>query len=233
MVIIEGEILKGIFLQRTSRFSLRAGVRGVEVECFLPNPGRLGELLRPGTQLLLRRPPSPKGRKTELDVLAACLASPSGGEAVVTLDARIPNALMKEALKAGGLYEFEGYRYVRSEPAYGSGRFDFLLDPPCLVEVKSCTLVQEGVALFPDAPTARGRRHLEELRAALRDGYRACIVFVVQREDALRLEPNWRTDPAFAREFQEAVWEGVEAVAYATLYSRGSVALKARIDVKI
>lgn len=191
---IAGDLIWARFLDRTSRFTVIAERDGKLLDCFLANPGRLKELLVPGRNLLLRRASSSSSRKTVFDVIGVCLDGK-----VVTIDSRIPNALMEEALCAGSLREFKGYSVVRSEPAFGSGRFDFLLDPPCFVEVKGCTLVVNGVALFPDAPTVRGRRHLFEMIEALKLGYMCAVVFVVQRDDAIVFMPNIDTDPGFSR----------------------------------
>jgi sugar fermentation stimulation protein A len=157
------------FLKRTSRFTVIAERDGRLLDCFLANPGRLNELLVPGHNLLLRSAALGGTRKTGFDVIGVCLKGK-----VVTVDSRIPNALIHEALCAGSLREFQGYSVVRSEPAFGSGRFDFLLDPQCFVEVKSCTLVKNGVARFPDAPTVRGRRHLLEMIEAFETGLQVC-----------------------------------------------------------
>jgi len=202
--------VRGRFLPRTSRFSVLAELADGPgyFECHLPNPGRLKELLVPDAELLLRPAKNPDRRKTKFDVFAV----KAEGRTVV-VDSRIPNQIMREALGSGEIAEFSGYELVRSEPAYGKSRLDFLLagDKLCFVEVKSCTLVRNGVALFPDAPTERGRRHLQELARAHEEGYRACILFVIQREDAKLLMPNDETDPDFtsgppSERSQPAAW---------------------------
>ena len=225
---IVGDLIWARFLERTSRFTVIAERDGRLLDCFLANPGRLKELLVRGHSLLLRSATFGGSRKTGFDVIGVCL----NGK-VVTLDSRIPNALIEEALCAGSLREFLGYRVVRSEPAFGSGGFDFLLEPKCFVEVKSCTLVKNGVALFPDAPTARGRRHLLEMIEALRQGYRCVIIFVVQRDDAMVFRPNSDTDPEFSKALQKACSSGVEAIAYAARYADRLIELGRRIKVEV
>jgi sugar fermentation stimulation protein A len=225
---IVGSLIWARFLERTSRFTVISERDGRRLYCFLANPGRLQELLTSGRSLLLRCASPGGSRKTGFDVIGVCLKGK-----VVTIDSRIPNALIKEALCAGSLREFLGYRVVRSEPAFGSGRFDLLLDPKCFVEVKSCTLVKNGVALFPDAPTARGRRHLLEMIEALKQGYRCVIIFVVQRDDAVVFRPNSDTDPEFSRALQEACKSGVEAIAYTAKYEDRQIDICRRIEVQI
>lgn len=225
---IVGDLIWARFIERTSGFTVVAEQDGRLLNCFLANPGRLKELLVPGNSLLLRCAAPGGTRKTGFDVIGVCLKGK-----VVTIDSRIPNALIKEALCAGSLREFEGYSVVRSEPVFGSGRFDFLLDPRCFVEVKSCTLVKNGVALFPDAPTARGRRHLLELIEALNLSYRCVVIFVVQRDDAMVFRPNSDTDPKFSRALQDVCSSGVDAIAYTARYEDRLIELVRRIDVQV
>ncbi len=223
---IEGEQIQANFVKRKNRFSIVVKKGDQEFEAFLANPGRLEEILIPGRKLLLRR--ASGQRKTHFDAIAAFL-----GEGIVTVDSRLPNALIKEALLAGSLPEFKGYRLVKAEPVFGRGRFDFFLEPACYLEIKGCTLVRNGTALFPDAPTLRGRRHLEELVAAHREGCRAAIIFVVQRDDALVFRPNWEMDPAFGQTLLHAFLDGVEVQVHTTRYQEGEVKLKRRLALRL
>ncbi len=225
---IVGDLIWARFLERKNRFTVVAERDGKLLDCFLANPGRLKELLVPGHGLLLRCATPSGTRKTGFDVVGVCLKGK-----VITIDSRIPNALIEEALYAGSLREFKGYSVVRTEPAFGSGRFDFLLDPQCFVEVKSCTLVENEVALFPDAPTARGRRHLLEMIEALKQGYKCVIIFVVQRDDARVFRPNSDTDPEFSKALQDACSSGVEAIAYTAMYEDRLIELVRRIKIEV
>lgn len=226
---LEDELVPAIFLERRSRFSVAVEKEGKEFEAFLANSGRLREILIPGRRLLLRSVHNQtvrERRKTGFDVLGAILDG-----SLVTIDSRLPNALVKEALLGGSLPDFRGYRLVRAEPAFGRGRFDFLLEPSCFLEVKGCTMVRDKVALFPDAPTLRSRRHLEELAWAKRAGHRACVIFVVQREGAKVFRPNWETDPAFAQALGGAMDAGVEAFAYASHCRAGELKITRKLDL--
>ena len=145
---------------------------------------------------------------------------PSGdqyGAAVAeALHARLPNALFAEAVTAGLLSEYRS-PVIRSEVSFGGSRLDFRLSGPegvCWVEAKSVTLVVDGIARFPDAPTSRGRRHLLELIDALEQGDRASAVFVVQRSDARSFQPHHQADPEFAEALNLAASAGVEIRAY-------------------
>jgi sugar fermentation stimulation protein A len=221
-------VVEGRFYKRLTRFSCLVEVKGELTSCFLPNPGRLQELLVEGRELLLL-PGKHSRRKTPYDLFAIRSAN-----TWVVVDSRIPNFLVYEALRKEELPEFAGYDEVRKEPLYGSSRFDFLLqgrEKTCFLEVKSCTLVKRGVALFPDAPTVRGRRHLAELLRARREGNRACILFLVQRDDAGVFSPNDAVDKGFGVALREAVSGGVEALAYASSFDGRRIRISRKVPV--
>ncbi|MEM0007746.1 MAG: DNA/RNA nuclease SfsA [Candidatus Bathyarchaeia archaeon] len=227
---IEGRIVEGVFRKRLTRFSAQVEVGGKNVECFLPNPGRLSELLFSGVRVVLKEAAIVGFRKTVYDLVGVY----HGGK-VVSVDARIPNKLVFKALKNGDLPEFLGYIVIKSEHPYGRAKFDFLLEglglKSCLLEVKSCTLVRYGIAMFPDAPTERGTRQLFELVKALKDGYRAAVLFVIQRDDAYRFTANDETDPKFGRALREAYRQGVEVYAYSASFAENRVWLNGRVRV--
>ncbi|HUI39977.1 MAG TPA: DNA/RNA nuclease SfsA [Methanothrix sp.] len=225
---LEGELVPAVFLERRSRFSVVVARNGKKFEAFLANSGRLKEILVPGRKLLLRAVYDRPERKTGFDLFGAILDG-----SLVTIDSRLPNALVKEAILGSSLPEFCGYRLVKDEPVFGRGRFDFLLEPSCFLEVKGCTLVRDGVALFPDAPTLRGRRHLDELARAKQEGHRACVIFVVQRDDTEVFRPNWDTDPAFAQALIRAMaGGGVEAFAYASRCLAGELNITQKLNLQ-
>lgn len=220
----------GTFLRRPNRFLAVLRVRGTSVGSFVPNPGRLAELLVPGTKVLLNEAAS-RSRKTRYDAVA--VQTPSG---LVSIDSRIPNALVIEGLREGKLEGFEGYKTLLKEYTWGTSRFDLLLKrdaESCLLEVKSCTLVRNGRALFPDAPTERGRRHLLELMRAKRHGYRSAVIFVIQRVDARIFSPNDETDPKFGRTLRAAASRGVEVFAYSCAVGHDMTRLHKRVPVEL
>ena len=157
-------------------------------------------------------------------------------DVLVSVDARLPNALFAEALAAGRLELFRRYAHFKREVQFGESRLDFWLEGPvgvCWVEVKSVTLVEEGVARFPDAPTARGARHLRELTAALGQGEDAAAVFVIQRSDARCFTPHIRADAAFGAALREAASAGVGVYAWTCEVSERSVIIDGRIPVNL
>ncbi len=223
---IRGDLIDARFLRRLNRFAALVEVEGRETLAHVPNSGRMRELLCPGARVLLAARPGP--RKTPFDLVMA-----EQGSRLVSVDARLPPGLLAEALGRGLLPELGGFERLRREVRVGDSRLDLLgegPEGPCFIETKSVTLVQEGLALFPDAPTTRGTRHLEELWRAAQRGHRAAVVFVVQREDAERLSPFEEADPTFAATLC-LVSPAVQLLAYSCHVERGEIAISRRIEV--
>ena len=193
------------------------------------DPGRLIGLLRPGTPLLLAPRPGPH-RKTRYDLVLAR----SGGRWLSLVPA-LANRIFESALRADRVPGLRGARVLAREVAHGRSRFDLLLEHRghrVLVEVKSAGgLVRGGRALFPDAPTERGRRHLRELAAIARAGGHALAAFVVQRPEVRAFAPNRPLDPAFADALDEAAAAGVRLLAYACAVSPRGCRLLRRIRI--
>ena len=227
---IRGKMVTGTFGERPNRFLALVRVNGATVPCFLPNPGRLHELLVPDIKVILKE--APRGdRRTSYDLIGVW-----AGDHKISVDSRVPNQLLLEALRNRELEEFSMYRVVKPEWSFDHTRFDFLLtdrEEKCLLEVKSCTLVEGGRALFPDAPTERGRRHILDLIEARRKGYRACVLFLVQRTDAQRFSPNDAMDPEFGRTLRRAATEGVEVYAYFSEFIEDEIILRGRVEVDL
>ena len=227
---ITGRMVEGIFRERPNRFLALVNVEGGLLPIYVPNPGRMLEFLTPGRRVILRGA-SGEGRKTSYDLIGVLYKGQR-----ISVDSRIPNRLVYEALRNGDLEEFSMYREIKPEYGYGHTRFDFLLtdgSERCLLEVKSCTLVEEGRALFPDAVTERGRRHLMDLAKAKREGYRASVLFIVQRTDAKLFSPNDKTDPEFGKALREAHREGIEVYAYYSEFNGDTITLKEKIKVEL
>jgi len=198
----------GTFIDRPNRFVMVIELPdGSHVRAHAPNPGRMWELLYPGTKVILQRPSraAATGRKTSWSVVA--VRRPSDGT-VIPLVATAANEIAAELIIP---QLFPEALCVHREVTRGPSRFDFQLelpDGPILMEVKSCTLEAHGVAMFPDAATERGRRHVEEL-TSIRDGRRV-VLFVIQGPRADRFVPDIHTDPAFSQALKRAAENGVE-----------------------
>ncbi len=223
---ITEELFEARFLKRLNRFTIQVAMNGVE-NAYLPNPGRLKELLRPRARILLAKEQNPV-RKTRYDGVAVL-----HNDVWVCIDSRIPNQVIREEITRKRLPEFKNYERLRPEFRFNHSRFDFLLNDNCILEVKGCTLIRRGLALFPDAPTERGARHLRELIDATKQGYRACILFLVQRPDADRFAPNDSTDPDFAATLRKASVRGVEVIAYTSTFTKGAIKMGRRIPVEL
>ncbi len=208
--MIAGDLTEARFRERLNRFLVKVDLQGGSTLSHLPNPGRLKELLRPGARVYLQKETGER-RRTRYDLVAV-----EFGSVLVSVDSRLPNRAILTLLREGRLKEFEGYSTVVPEAGVGGSRVDFLLrdGQDCYLEVKSCTLVVRGTALFPDAPTDRGTRHLGELTRLVRSGLRAAILFVVQRPDATLFRPNDEADPKFGEALRRASAAGVEVHAH-------------------
>lgn len=203
-----GKILPARFLSRPNRFVARVEAEGEELVCHVKNTGRCRELLVPGATVWLEESPNPS-RKTKFDLIAV-----EKGDRLINMDAQAPNKVFGEWAAAGGFRE--GLTLLRPETTYGSSRFDFYWESSKsrgFVEVKGVTLEEDGVVRFPDAPTLRGVKHLDELVKAREAGYEAAVCFVIQMEDVRWFAPNDETHPEFGQALRRAAQAGVEILA--------------------
>ena len=202
-----GPIQKGQFLRRLNRFSAWVRIDGTEELCHVKNTGRCKELLVPGTRVWCQEASSP-ARKTRFDLIAV-----EKGGRLINMDSQAPNAAAKEWLLSGGFGKIEA---LRAETVHGDSRFDFSFfrdGKLWFLEVKGVTLEENGVCAFPDAPTLRGVKHLEELAAARQAGYQAALCFIVQLAGAKYVQPNDVTHPQFGQALRQAAAAGVEVFA--------------------
>ena len=222
-------LVEGRFLTRLNRFAALVEVDGEPTMVHVANSGRMRELFVPGFRVLLK-PRCGEHRKTKFDLALVDL-----GSTMCSADARLPNALMTEALELGRLPQFLDYPHVRREVTFGESRLDIMLPSPVrrwYVETKSVTLVEDGVGLFPDSPTSRGVKHMKSLTKAVEAGHRAAVVFVIQRDDAQAFATNDQADPEFAEAFRESLASGVEAFAYRCQVNEQSITLSDRLPIK-
>ncbi|PSL45188.1 sugar fermentation stimulation protein A [Salsuginibacillus halophilus] len=222
------------FLHRPNRFMLvcRLEATGEEVEVHLPDPGRLREILQPETVVWLRYVDQAKRRTKWSAVMAET------GGVLVSLDTTYPNALIEKCLKSELLEEFAGWHFARREAQVGGSRWDFLLEnehgDKLLLEVKSVTMSVDETAYFPDAVTARGTKHVEELTKWQKTGeYQTAVLFVIQREDPKELKPAVQIDPAFSRALTEAAEGGVKIYARTCRLSPAQIELNTRVPVVV
>lgn len=197
-----------VFLRRPNRFIAWIRIDGEEVKCHVKNTGRLGELLLPGAEILVE-PAKDPGRKT-----AFSLISVKKDGQWVNIDSQAPNRLAWEWIEAGGWPE--PVNKMQREKTWGHSRFDLYLETEkerWYMEVKGVTLNVDGTAMFPDAPTERGLKHVEELIACQEEGYRAAILFVIQMKGVEQFRPFEERQPAFAEALRRAKKAGVRILA--------------------
>ena len=225
---------RATFLERPNRFVAWCDRAGERVRCHVKNTGRCGELLRPGAPVVLQdRRGQAVGQKT-----AFSLVSVYKGEMLVNIDSQAPNALVKEALRGGTLIlpGYEAPDLVRPEYRFGASRLDFYLEKGArraLVEVKGVTLEQDGGLYFPDAPTQRGVRHIEELERARAQGWDAFLLFVAQLSPARFLAPNDRTHPQFGQALRRAAGAGVRPLCYDCRVEEAELTLGAPVPIRL
>ncbi|MBQ7847788.1 MAG: DNA/RNA nuclease SfsA, partial [Clostridia bacterium] len=197
-------MVQGRFLRRPNRFIAHVEIDGKEEICHVKNTGRCRELLTPDAVVWCEKSKNPE-RKTKYSLIAV-----QKGARCINMDSQIPNHVAEEWILSGGL----GFvpSVLKREQFYGKSRFDFYLEDEKgqkgFLEVKGVTLEMENACYFPDAPTQRGARHIEELTHAVEQGYRAFLLFVVQMEDISFVSPNEKTDPAFAAALRTAAKNG-------------------------
>ncbi|WP_124100785.1 DNA/RNA nuclease SfsA [Ruminococcus sp. Marseille-P6503] len=220
------DIRKGRFISRPNRFIAEVEIDGEKEICHVKNTGRCKELLLKGSAVVCEKSPNP-ARKTRYDLVAVYK-----GDRLINMDSQAPNRAVLEAIPA----LFSGVTLIKPEYSYKSSRIDFYIEASgekILLEVKGVTLEENNTALFPDAPTERGVKHINELISALSEGYRACILFLVQMSGADCFRPNRKTHPEFAEALKKAEREGVEILAYDTEVTESSMTVGRRIRTEI
>ncbi|MGI6189903.1 MAG: DNA/RNA nuclease SfsA [Clostridiales bacterium] len=223
-------IVPGIFLSRDNRFIAKCEVNGVTEIVHVKNTGRCRELLIPGAAVYLEQHDNPL-RKTRYSLIAV-----QKGSMLVNIDSQAPNKVLHEALKEGaGLPGLNGEIVsIKAETVYGNSRFDFYIETKnqkAFIEVKGVTLENQGVAMFPDAPTQRGVKHIEELTAAADEGYLSYVVFVAQMKGICCVMPNDAMHAEFGKALREAQKAGVHILAYDCFVKPDEIIMDEMIEV--
>lgn len=219
-------ITKGKFLSRPNRFIAQVELQGQVETVHVKNTGRCRELLIPGVEVILEKSDNPS-RKTGYDLIAV---NKKGNW--INMDSQIPNKAAEEWLMKGELFPEE--ITVHREKTYGNSRFDLYVESPCrkaFLEVKGVTLEEDGIARFPDAPTKRGVKHIQELIHCLENGYEAYLLFVIQMKGIQRFEPNWKTHPQLGEALIQAREAGVKLLAYDCLVTEDSIVVENPVPI--
>lgn len=223
-MLLYHRVIPGEFRTRPNRFIAQVETEeGLEI-CHVKNTGRCRELLVPGARVTLAVSDN-AARKTRCDLVAV-----EKGNLYINMDSQAPNRAAGEALPR----LFPGLTLLRPETKCGDSRLDFYLEAAgkkCFVEVKGVTLEEDGLALFPDAPTERGVRHLRELACIARAGGGAAALFVIQMKGPRAFSPNQKTHPAFAQALCEAREAGVRLMAYDCLVTPRGMTLDSPVPI--
>ncbi len=217
-------VVSGEFIYRPNRFIANVNINGETAVCHVKNTGRCKELFVKGATVYLQKSDNPT-RKTAYDIIAV-----QKGNILINVDSQIVNYVVLEHLPK----MIPDLTYSRAEYKFGNSRFDIYAETPTrkiLLEVKGVTLENERAALFPDAPTLRGVKHIKELQRAVEEGYEAYVVFVIQMTGVTHFEPNRATHPEFAVELTIARDKGVNVLAFDCTVTPDEIKIKDKTEV--
>lgn len=221
-------VVSGRFIDRPNRFIAHVELDGTVQTVHVKNTGRCKELLVPGAKVYLEGSADPK-RKTAWDLIAV-----EKGERLINMDSQAPNRVFREWAEAGKFQP--DLTLLKPETTFGSSRFDFYAEAGGkrhFIEVKGVTLEEDGVVRFPDAPTQRGVKHIEELIRAHEQGCESWICFVIQMENVKHFEPNDRTHPEFGAALRKAAKAGVHVLALDCRVTADSLNIRGTVPVSL
>lgn len=222
------ETEKAVFLKRPNRFIAEVEIQGKRETVHVKNTGRCKELLIPGAEVILEKSGNPN-RKTKYDLI--CVNKQGR---LVNMDSQIPNKAAEEWIKKGGLFPEEVT--IRPEKKYGNSRFDLYVESPvrrAFVEVKGVTLEENNIVRFPDAPTVRGIKHVEELIHCMEEGYEAYLLLVIQMKGVKKFMPNWDTQLEFGQALVKAEKAGVKILARDCLVTEDTIEIQEEVPVDL
>ena len=222
------KIVKARFLDRPNRFIAHVELEGQIETVHVKNTGRCKELLVPGVSVILEKSENPS-RKTKYDLI--CVNKQGRW---INMDSQVPNKAAKEWIENGNLFPEKVTVYT--ERKYGNSRFDLYVESEArkaFIEVKGVTLEENQIARFPDAPTLRGVKHVEELVKCLEDGYESYLLFVIQMKGVFKFEPNWKTHEAFGKALISARKKGVTLLAYDCMVTENSIKIQEPVVIDL
>ncbi len=221
-------IVKGKFIERPNRFVAFVEIGGKRTMVHVKNTGRCKELLVPGAEVYLQHAPSSK-RKTDYSMISV-----KKGELFINIDSQAPNHVVYEAILSEKIHMFKKPDLLKKEVAYGTSRFDLYFESyphKGFIEVKGVTLEENGTAMFPDAPTNRGTRHVLEIMDAVKAGYQGFIIFLIQMKGVHSFIPNNITDPAFSEALKQASENNVKILSYDCNVSEDSIEISESVSI--
>lgn len=219
---------KAIFVDRPNRFLAKVLIDGIEETVHVKNTGRCKEILIAGAEVYLEESNN-TARKTKYS-----LVSVYKGEKLINIDSQSPNAVIFESLKREQIQEIGKTSVVKREVTFGDSRFDIYFENQIgkgFIEIKGATLENDGIVMFPDAPTERGRKHVYEMIKAVESGYLGFILFLIQMKDVKFFTPNVDTDPEFAKALRLCAKSGVNILAYDSIVLKDEIRLGNKVPI--
>lgn len=225
--MIYNNIKPAKFISRPNRFIANIEIDGNHEICHVKNTGRCREFLIEGAKIFVQEFDSSTTRKTKYDLISAYKK-----EQLINMDSQVTNKVIQEWLQEGGL--FENISLIKPESKYKNSRFDFYIEVgkrKIYIEVKGVTLEEDGVVMFPDAPTERGVKHLRELEECIEEGFEAYVIFVIQMSDVKVFKANEEMHKAFAETLTRVHEKGVNVLAYECLVTEDSIRISKQVPV--
>lgn len=223
-------IYEGIFLERPNRFIANVLIDGRKEKVHVKNTGRCKEILIKGTKVYLEKSNNPN-RKTKYSLISAYKE-----DQLINIDSQVPNKVVFDAIKSNRIKELENIKVLKREVTFGNSRFDLYFEKgneSGFIEVKGVTLENNGLSLFPDAPTERGTKHIREMIKVVESGLKGYIFFLIQIENIKYFTPNTSMDEKFSNALIEANKKGVNILAYNSIVKKDFIKINEKIEVLI
>lgn len=226
--MIYNNIVKGIFIDRPNRFIALVEVNKAIETVHVKNTGRCKELLIKGATVFLEKNDNPK-RKTKYSLISVYK-----GNKLINMDSQVPNKVVFDAIVNNQISKIPSVTHIKREVTFKSSRFDIYFeadDVKGFVEVKGVTLESDGHAMFPDAPTIRGTKHVNEMIEAVKEGYQGYIFFLIQMDEVSDFTTNIKTDKVFANAIEAASKKGVNILVYNSVVSENSIKIGKKVQL--
>lgn len=223
------KVVEGIFIKRTNRFIAHVYINGIEEIVHVRNTGRCRELLIPGAKVILEDCSNNPNRKTKYSLISVWK-----DHMLVNMDSQVPNAVIFNSLKENKILGLDNLTKLKREVSFGNSRFDLYFESKeskGFIEVKGVTLENEGISMFPDAPTTRGTKHVLEMIHAVKEEYRGVILFLIQMKDPKVFRLNWAMDKDFSEAVNLASKKGVKILAYDSIVNENTISIGKPIEV--
>lgn len=225
------KIVEGIFLTRPNRFIAQVLIDGEEETVHVKNTGRCKELLIPGARIILEDCSHNLNRKTKYSLIAVWKE-----DILVNMDSQVPNKVVFDAIKDNKIKGYENLDFLKREVTYGNSRFDMYFeneDEKGFIEVKGVTLENNGISMFPDAPTERGAKHVIEMIQAVKEGYKGAIFFLIQMKEIKEFRLNWQMDENFSKAIKLASENGVDIIAYDSIVRDNDIYINKPVKIDL